>query len=246
VRRAPGPGLDLGVYAAAVPLLLRNPSIIVVPLLMAVIGVLVRLAVAPSGGGIAGNLTAGLGGFIVILLELFGLGAACVIADDAWRHGRASFDNGWTEARRRGGEILFAALGITLLFWVAQYAGALIGGVIPFLDLLLMVVAALFLIWAIPAAAIGGVPGGAAIQISIDRVRANPAAAVLATAVVIALFVFALPIASAQLAILLLPYSGGFTMLGALIGALLQAIALGYVALVLTKTYTDAAFTRRW
>jgi hypothetical protein len=246
MRRPPVAGLDLGVYAAAFPLLLRNPSIVVVPLLMAVIGVLVGMALAPSGGGIAGGLTAGLGGFIVILLKLFGLGAACVIADDAWRHGRASFDNGWNEARRRGGEILFAALGITLLFWVAQYAGALIGGFIPFLDLFLSAVAALFLIWAIPAAAVGGVPGGAAIQISIDRVRANPGAAVLATVVVIALFVFALPYAGRWISILLLPYSGGFTMLGALAAAVLQAIALGYIALVLTKTYTDAAFTRHW
>src|ERR1700730_6678333 len=124
MRRAPGAGPGPGVYAAAVPLLLRNPSIIVIPLLMAVIGVLVGLALAPSSGGIAGGLTAGLGGFLVILLELFGLGAACVIADDAWRHGRASFDDGWNEARRRGGEILFAALGMTFVFLVAQYAGA--------------------------------------------------------------------------------------------------------------------------
>ena len=245
MRRATAPNLDLGVYVAAVPKLLRNPSIIVIPLLMAVIGVLVRLAVAPSSGGIAGGLTASLGGFIVIILELFGLGAACIIADDAWRHGRASFDNGWNEARRRGGEILFAALGITLLFWVAQYAGALLGR-FPLAALVLMAVAALFLIWAIPAAAIGGVPGGAAIQISIDRVRANLATAVLATVVVIALFVFALPYAEGWISILLLPYAIGFTMLGALAGALLQAIALGYVALVLTKTYTDASFTRRW
>jgi len=245
VRRA-GSGLDLGVYAAAVPLLLRNPSIIVVPLLMAVIAVLIRLAVAPSAGDIAGGLTAGLGGFIAILLGLFGLGAACVIADDAWRHGRASFDNGWNEARRRGGEILFASLGITLLFWVAQYAGALLGGFIPLFGLVLTALAALFLIWAIPAAAVGGVPGGAAIQISIDRVRANPLAAILATVLVIVLFVFALPYASASIALLLLPYTAGFTIAGALIAALLQAIAVGYVALVITKTYTDAAFGRRW
>ena len=245
MRRA-GSGLDLGVYAAAVPLLLRNPSIIVVPLLMAVIAVLIRLAVAPSAGDIAGGLTAGLGGFIAILLGLFGLGAACVIADDAWRHGRASFDNGWNEARRRGGEILFASLGITLLFWVAQYAGALLGGFIPLFGLVLTALAALFLIWAIPAAAVGGVPGGAAIQISIDRVRANPLAAILATVLVIVLFVFALPYASASIALLLLPYTAGFTIAGALIAALLQAIAVGYVALVITKTYTDAAFGRRW
>ncbi len=36
MKRAPAAGLDLGVYAKAVPLLLRNPSIVVIPLLMAV------------------------------------------------------------------------------------------------------------------------------------------------------------------------------------------------------------------
>jgi len=44
MRRAPVPGLDLGVYAKAVPLLLRNPAIVVIPLLMGVIGVLIALA----------------------------------------------------------------------------------------------------------------------------------------------------------------------------------------------------------
>ena len=245
MRRTPGAGIDLGVYAAAVPLLLRNPSIIVIPLLMAVIGVLVTMVVAPSSGGMLGSMTAGLGGFLVTLLELFGLGTACIIADDAWRHGRASFDNGWTEARRRGSEILFTALGITLLFWVAQYAGGLLG-FIPAVGLLLLAVAAIFLIWAIPAAAVGGVPGGAAIQISIDRVRANPGAAALAAVVAVALVIFAAPYGAFWLSFLLNPYSGGLTIVPALIAALLQAIALGYVALVITKTYADASYTRRW
>ena len=42
MRRAPAPALDLGVYVKAVPLLVRNPAIIVIPLLMAVIAVLVN------------------------------------------------------------------------------------------------------------------------------------------------------------------------------------------------------------
>ncbi len=243
MRRAPA-GIDLGVYVAAVPLLLRNPAIIVVPLLMAVIGALVTMVVAPSGGMI-GSATAGLGGFLTSLLELFGLGAACIIADDAWRHGRASFERGWTEAGRRGGEILFAAIGITLLFWVAQYAGALLLGFIPLAGLLLLAAVAVFLIWAIPAAAVGGVPGAAAIQISIDRVRANPVPAAIVAVVSVALVVVAAPLAAIQIAALVLPYAGGFTIAGTLISALLQAIALGYVALVITKTYNDAAYARR-
>lgn len=243
MRRAPA-GIDLGVYVAAVPLLLRNPSIIVVPLLMAVIGATISMMLTP-GGGIVGAATAGLGGLLSTLLELFGLGAACIIADDAWRHGRASFERGWTEAGRRGGEILFTAIGITLLVWVAQYAAGLLG-FIPFVGLLLLAAVAVFLIWAIPAAAVGGVPGGAAIQISIDRVRANPVPAALVAVVYVALVVIAAPLAAVSLASVVLPYAGGFTIAGVLILVLLKAIALGYVALVMTKTYNDASYARRW
>jgi hypothetical protein len=242
MRRASLPGLDLGVYAKAVPLLLRNPAIAVVPLLMAVVGVLVGLAMTPYGGGVIGAQTSGLAGFITWLLQLFGLGAACVMADDAWRHGRASFDKGWNEARRRGGDILFASIGVSLLLAVAQYMSILIGQI----ALLLLAVVALFLIWAIPAAAIGGVPGGAAIQASIDRVRANPVPAALAAVVAVALVVFAAPYLAIHVAIWLLPYTGGSTLAIALLNALFQAIAVAYVALIVTKTYTDASFTRRW
>jgi hypothetical protein len=242
VKRAPGLGLDLGVYVQAVPLLVRNPSIIVIPLLMAVVGVLIGMVVTPYGGGIIGGATSGLAGLIVVLLELFGLGAACIIADDAWRHTLASFDRGWAQARTRGAEILFAALGITFILFVAQYVGTIIGP----LALILVAAAVVFLIWAIPAAAVGGVPGSAAIQISIDRVRANPAQAAILAVVTVALVIFGAPYAALWISIVLFPYTGGSAIVGALVSALLQAIALGYVALVTTKTYTDAAFSGRW
>jgi hypothetical protein len=243
MRGAPSSGLDLSVYAKAVPLLVRNPSIVVVPLLMAVIGVLLGLVMVPYGGGALGGMTSGLAFFILILLELFGLGTACIIADDAWRHGRASFDNGWSEARRRGGDILFAALGMTLLLWVAQYAGSLIGP----LALPLMVLAAFFLIWTIPAAAVGGIPGGAAIQASIDRVRGAPLPAVIAAVVSVALLAVGVPLLSSYLGALVLPLLPGSAIPALLVNALLQAVAVGYVALILAKTYTDTAFgTRRW
>ena len=253
MRRATAPDAGWSVYAKAVPLLLRNPAIAVIPLLMAVIGVLVGLMTSVSGSGLVGGATSGLSGFIVLLLQLFGLGAACIMADDAWRHGHASFENGWSEARRRGGELLMAAVGVTLIFAVAQYAGALLASIVPFafgglsiIALAIMVAAAVFLIWAIPAAAVGGSPGGAAIQLSIDRVRASPAAAIVAAIVAFALLQLAVPYAATWLWTLLFPYIGGSIIVGLLIQALLQAIALAYIALVITKTYTDSAFTRRW
>jgi len=243
VRRTQGPDVDLSVYAKAVPLLLRNPAIVVVPLLMAVIGAFLQLTMTSSnGGGALGGLTGQLASFIVILLELFGLGAACIIADDAWRHGRASFEKGWAEARNRGGDILLAAIGFTLLLAVAQYAGALLGP----LAIVLMVAVIVFLVWAIPAAAIGGVPGGAAIQVSIDRVRGAPLPAVIAAIVTVALLAVGVPILSVYLAVWI-PLLHSSIIINLLVSALLQGIAVGYIALILAKTYADAAFgTRRW
>ena len=130
MKRSPLAGIDLTIYPRALLLLVTNPSIILVPLLMAVIAVLMSRVLSPgSGMGLAG-ITAGIGGLIALLLELFGLGTACIIADSAWRHGRASFDDGWTEARRRGGDILTSAIFFSLILGVAQYAGALLGAIL--------------------------------------------------------------------------------------------------------------------
>jgi hypothetical protein len=236
-------GPDLGVYVQAIPLLARNPSIIVIPLLMAVIAVLIGLVLSPYGGGGIGAATTGLAGFVLQLLQLFGLGAACVIADDAWRDGHASFERGWSEARRRGSEILMAALGVAIVTSLAQFAGVLVGA---WIALALSVVIYVFLIWAMPAAAVGGIPGGAAIGVSVERVRATPVPAVLTAIIALALTIYAVPYASMYLTQLLLPYIGSATIVIPLIDALLRAVAYGYIALIVTKTYTGTAFTRRW
>jgi hypothetical protein len=247
MRRAPA-GVDLAVYVTAIPVLLRNPSIVVVPLLVAIVGVLVGLMLSGFGGGAAGYASSGLGGLLVRLLQLFGLGVACIIADDAWRHGRASFDRGWAEAQRRGRDLLMAGIGITLIVYVALVAGSLVGAVafgMPILPFLLAAVAMALLIWAIPAAAVGGVPGGASIQDSIDRVRANAVPAVLTT-IVCGLALYAALRGSGYVSSWAAPYLGGSIVAYLLIDALLQAVAIGYIALIITKTYTDTAFTRRW
>jgi len=246
--RRPPAGVDLAVYVVAIPLLLRNPAIIVVPLLMGIVAVLVGMMLAGTGGGAVGYASSGLAGLLVRLLQLFGLGAACIIADDAWRHGSASFDRGWTEAQRRGGDLLMAGVGITLVLYVALVAGSLVGALafgIPILPLLLAAVALTLLIWAIPAAAVGGVPGGASIQDSIDRVRGNAVPAIVTT-LVCGLVLYAALRASGYLSIWTAPYLGGSLLAYRLMDALLQAIAFGYIALIITKTYTDNAFTRRW
>lgn len=242
MKRAPLLGIDVTVYATALPVLVRNPSIIVVPLLMAVIGVLLTVVMTPFSSGGIGSMTLGLAQLVVFMLTLFGLGAACVIADDAWRHGRASFDRGWVETRRRGSDILMAAVGFGLLVTVGLYVTQLLG----LIGYLLTAAIIVFLIWTIPAAAVGGIPGGASIQVSIDRVRSSPLPAVLATIVALVLLGLAVPIAANWLATLLLTWTYGSILVERLIAALLQALAISYIALVITKTYTDAAFSRRW
>ncbi len=183
MKSGPVLGIDVGVYASAVPRLLRNPSIIVVPLLMAVIGVLLTVVMTPFSSGAIGSMTLGLAQLIQFMLTLFGLGAACIIADDAWRHGHASFERGWVETRRRGSDILMASVGFGLVVTVGLYVTQIIG----LLGYLLAAAIVVFLIWTIPAAAVGGIPGGAAIQVSIDRVRSTPLPAVLATIVTLVL-----------------------------------------------------------
>ena len=244
MKRAPQlPGVDFSIYASAAALLVRNPTIIVVPLLMAVVGVLInRVIVAGAGAGGLGGLTASVALLFEFLLLLFGLGAACIIADDAWRHSRASFEKGWVEARRRAPEILMTAVGVSLLFTVGQIVTQTFGVI----GYLLLAVIAFFLIFAIPASAIGGIPGAAAIQVSIDRVRANPLSAAVATIVTIALTMYVAPIAAVAIDGWFAPYDGGTTLVGALALAVLQSIAIGYSALVITKSYFDVAFGRRY
>ena len=244
MRRAPGRGIDLAVYARAIPLLLRTPSLIVIPLMTAVIGILLGQVLQPFGSGTTGGLTLGLGGFVTRMLFLFGLGAACVIADDAWRHGRASFEKGWGEARRRAPELLMAALGFSFVLSIGSYVGLIFGALAA---LAVSALAVVLLIWTMPAAAVGGLPGAAALSASVERVRDNAWPAIVAAVVAIALFAFAVPIASGYVVLWLAPLLGSaLSIASQLIGALLEAIAVAYLALVLTKTYADAAFGRRW
>ena len=238
-------------YVRALGLFVRNPSIIVVPLLMAIVGVLVSQVSGAAGGGggvlggVAsgvGSLTNGLMSFLLVLLNMFGFGAACIIADMAWRRGRASFDEGWNEARRKGGEILTAAMGFTFVLYLALFAGTLIGNI----SLILAAIAIYFLIYTIPAASIGGVPGGAALNVSIERARANPLPTIVVAIVSVALYLFLGVLLAPFIDILLAPLAfASSSLLRALLGALVQAIALSYIALIVTKTYSDISFGRR-
>jgi hypothetical protein len=227
-------GLDLFSYVRAFGLLARNPSLLLAPLLTAVIGVVVG-QLSPHSGDPIGSLTSGLSGFIVFLLDSFGLGVSLVIADYVWRRGRASFDDGWSEARRKGGDILLAAIGFNFIVVIAALAGNLVGG--GLIAYLLVAAAIYFMIYAIPAAAIGGVPGGAALQVSIERVQRTYLATALLSVVCVLVYLY--------VGMLIAPlYLGAYGVISLVIGALLRALAIGYIALVLAKHYNDASYGR--
>ncbi len=224
-------------YLQAIPLLGRHPSIFVMPLLAAVVDLLIAQITPFFTNAVGGG-----GGFlfaiIVNLVYGFCFGVTVIAANNVWRARRATFDEAWEEGRLKGGGILIATIGFYFLIYVAQYAGQLMDSTI--LQLLLQVVVAFFLIYTIPAAAIGGMPGNLAIGASFRAVRENLlGAAILAIAFVV-LWIW-------------LPYFI-VAQVGASLGAIgyelvlaaIKAIVLAYLAFPFAKQYDDVAFRGFW
>jgi hypothetical protein len=239
--------VDLSSYARAVVLLLANPVLALAPLLMAVAQVLLFRLLSlgdPSDGGVIGFATSGLAGLVSQLMNSFGLAVSLILAENIWRRGRAQFDVAWDEGRRKVGDILLAALGFNFILYVA----ALFGGFIPvFGAIVLSAIALYFFIYTVPAAAIGGIPGGAALQVSLERAQRSRGATFVVTIVYVLAF-FVLPVAGSALALpLVLAVPAAFSgIVTSLAIAVLKSIAAGYVALVLSKAYDDASYGRRW
>jgi hypothetical protein len=235
--------IDLMVYVRAFGVLARNPTVVVVPLVAAVAGVLVGQITSVSGGGLASGFTAGISQFIVQLLELFGLGVAIIIGDAGWRFGRISFDDAWQDARRKAGDIFFAAFGFTFVLNIAQYAQTIIGAV----GLVLVALAVYGLIYTIAAAAIGGVPGSGAIGVSVERVRSAPLTAGILTAITILLLFFLSPILATEIDAAVIGIGVEQPIIAALIDAVVQSIVVGYLGIVMAKVYSSVSFTGpRW
>jgi hypothetical protein len=223
--------VELLAYVRAIPLLLLNPILLLGPLLVSIIDEVISEAFPGSAEGYIGG---GLASFCIFLLDTFGLAIAIIAADMVWRRGKTSFDEAWEEARRKAGDILMAAIGLNFVLFFAAYAGSLIS---PYIGIGLILAAMVFLIYTVPAAAMSGVPGAAALQKSIDVVRAAPINAVILTIVTIATYYFAnaLPV---------LPYFANYSTLSLVIAALFKSIALSYIALILAERFNALAFAR--
>lgn len=224
-------------YAKAIPLLLRHPSIFVMPMLAAVVDLLIS-QITPYFTDAVG----GLGNFIFqILVQLvygFCFGVAVIGANNVWRNRRATFDEAWEEGRHKAGGILIATIGFYFLVYAAGYIASFLGGGI--LQIVLQLVVAFFLIYTIPAAAIGGMPGNFAIGASFRAVRENLlGAAVLAIAFV--LLWIELP------SFVMLRFGIGLGVIEyQLVLAAIRALMLAYLAFPFAKQYDDVAFRGHW
>jgi hypothetical protein len=225
--------IDFMVYIRALELYFRNPVIALAPLAANALSIpLIRFG--PTAGGIVGLLT--------LLIQLFALGVAVIAADFTWRYKKARMSQAWFEAKRKISDILLASLGLTFVIFLPSLLSGFLGAFV----ILLQAVAFIFVIYAIPAAAIGGIPGQAALQVSVDKTQANPAttivlfivcymiynAAPLMDSSIYSMFSTAIPVAYALI-------------IAAVISAITHAFVLGYIALLLARVYYETAYGRR-
>jgi hypothetical protein len=233
IVRAGRPNVNFAIYGRAFGYLARNPSIAVIPLLAALVDTLVSywgsVFTDPTGGSFDGLIS-----MAVQILYLFAFGATIVHANNIVRGTRRGFEASWNETRGKIGGILLAAVGFQFVTWAAAYVGSFLG--IGLLGLALQLAAYFFLILTMPAAAIGGLPGGLALSGSMRAVRANwPACVVLAIAFV-GLWIY---VPSTISTTLFLHYG----MLASSLGlALARAIVLAYLTFPFAVTYDETAF----
>ncbi|MGB6523145.1 MAG: hypothetical protein WBE83_15370 [Candidatus Cybelea sp.] len=229
--------VDFSMYARAVPLLLRHPTVFVMPLLAAVVDILIE-QISPYFTDPVGGL--GLFVFQIVTQLLYGFcfGVAVIGANNVWRARRATFDEALTEGRQKAGGILIAAIGFYFLLWAAQYLGEFLGGGV--IGIVIQLVVAFFLIYTIPAAAIGGMPGNLAIGASFRAVRENLLGAGLLAIVFVALWTLVPSFLITRLA------SGLNVIEYQLTFAAVRAIVLAYLAFPFAKQYDDVAFRGFW
>jgi hypothetical protein len=230
--RKGGQRVDISIYGRALLYLVRNPSILAMPLLAAVID----MAVSYGQGFVTdpvGGLGSGIFQLIVQIVYLFAFGIATIQAGNIARGHKTSFDEAWEEGRGKAGGILLAAVGFQFMTMVGAYIGSFLG--LEIVSYALQLLAYFIFIYTIPAAAIGGLPGSLALSGSLRAVRSNPIASVLLAVVFVALWFFAPLVIKSYF-----PETLGVKL--ALTG--LNAVVLGYLAFPFASTYDDIAFKR--
>jgi hypothetical protein len=233
--RSGGRGIDIAMYGRGLLHLLRHPSIIAMPLLAAVIDMLVSY----WGGAVTdplNNLGSGIFQMIVQIIYLFAFGVAIIQANNIERGYRGGFDDAWEESRRKAGGIILAAIGFQFIAFAAAFISSVLGPV----QLVIELIVYFFLILTIPAAAIGGLPGGLAISGSWRAVRTNPLACGLLAIVFVLLWLFV----PQAITVFAGPHLSVFTYDLTLAAA--RAIMLAYLAFPFAATYESIAFRGFW
>jgi len=239
--------IDFTPYTKGLEKLVRFPQIAVGPVLAWVLVVVVVGAMS-GGGDVFGGVGLGFAGLLGQMIQSYGFALAIIGADAAWRRDRAPIDEAWNDASKKAGDILIAALGFQFCIFIAGIIGGMFGELFGgFAADLLKLLATYFLIYAIPAAAIGGIPGGASIQVSIDRTRANP----LPTLAVVVAYWFltavAPPLLVGALNSLLIPVMGETAVaVSAIVDIGVFGVCNAYLAIVLAKVYSDISFGRAY
>lgn len=230
--RSGGQRIDPAIYLHALPVYARNLAVLLPPLVAAIIGVGLDFLSGPlfaAVGGAGGSIFH----FITLLIEGYAFAVSVIFADDAWRHGRGNLRSAWDQARRKAGEIIISVMGFLFLTYVAGLVGGIAGAIGSYV---LTALAVWAFIYAIPAAAMGGIPAGGAFSVSLQTARRHP----LATAVlaIISVIVWWGLTQYALFAVAVFLNAPGFYAAQ----VLLAALALGYIALVLARQYADFAF----
>ncbi len=231
MRRFP----DLSIYARAFPLLARNPSVFVAPLLGAVVAILLDQIGIYATSQI-GSLGTQLLTWVAEIFYFYAFAVAIIQADAIERRLKGTFDSAWEDARRKAGGIIVAAIGFWFLYYIALDIGVLFRSAA--LVFALELVVAFFLIYVIPAAAIGGLPGQFAIAGSIRAVRGE----VVGTAILAVAFVVFFEFLPLYVTALIAQRALLSEVESRLLLAFLQALALGYLAFPFAKQYADVAY----
>jgi hypothetical protein len=239
VRRSGG-GFDASTYGRAVLLVFRTPSLMLGPLAVSLATLVITFGTASTG--FFGDAQGWVSSLLLQVLRALGLGLSIAIADSAWSSPRDPFSYGLDRWNKRIGDIAIAGLGFGFIIWAAGQVGSVFGG---YVSLALEAVAIFFFIFTIPAATIGGVPGGAALQIAFERSRSNRWNAALAGIIYVVVYLLAQTIAVLVLAPIFvavpLPRPD---LIFAVAQLLAQTLAGAYLAAVLAKSYNDASYGR--
>lgn len=228
---------NLGIYLRAVPLLLSHPSILIAPVVATIAAVLLEMfgqwLTDPIGG-----VGADLYGFLGRILVLMSLGVAIVHARDILHGYAGTFDDAWSEARRKLGGLFVSAFGFTFFVdTVARIIGGALAGLSPYTWVLLPATVLLVIylcIYMMPAAAIGGAPGVASLERSYRLALRYPLPAMVLTAAWWLLTYYVPTLLGGLYAYI----PAGLTQFAA---ALIGAILVAYLAFALAAQYEDVA-----